>query len=130
MKNGSGIWGETYAEEQLKAEGYRILQRNYHSRWGEIALIAQKDGYLCFIEVKTRQEDPLVSGVEAVTAAKQRRILRTALCYLAENDGDLQPRFDLFEIYVRPAGGTETLAAVSHRHLRNAFEAGGEYALF
>lgn len=111
----SGTWGEHYAATCLEKDGYQILQRNYRSRWGEIDLIAQKAGYICFVEVKTRREDPWVSGIEAVTAAKQRRLIRTALCYLAERSIDLQPRFDLFEIYVRPAGGAGQLEAVSHR---------------
>lgn len=126
----SGAWGENYAAVCLEKKGYQILQRNYHSRWGEIDLIDQRDGFLCFVEVKTRQEDPLVSGTEAVTAAKRRRLIRTALCYLVENPANLQPRFDLFEICVRPADSPGEWTAVSHWHLENAFEAEGEYALF
>lgn len=49
-----GAWGETFASNFLQAKGYQLLERNYHSRYGEVDLIMIKDGTLTAVEVKTR----------------------------------------------------------------------------
>jgi len=54
MKN-MGLWGENKAVEFLKAKNYTILARNYHSRFGEIDIIARKQNTIIFVEVKTRK---------------------------------------------------------------------------
>lgn len=64
-----GRLGEEYAARLLEREGYRILSRNFHTRYGEIDLIAQKGEILAFIEVKTRAADSLSrSGGSRFTA--------------------------------------------------------------
>ena len=50
-----GLWGENKAVEFLKAKNYTILARNYHSRFGEIDIIARKQNTIIFVEVKTRK---------------------------------------------------------------------------
>ncbi len=96
----TGAWGEDQAAEYLQKQGYAVLCRNYHSRYGEIDLIAQKDSIIAFVEVKTRSKDALYSAAEAVTPAKQRKIILTALNYLEEYNADFQPRFDVCEVYL------------------------------
>lgn len=94
-KRSIGDRGETVVVNYLIKNGYEILERNWHSRYGEIDIIASKDEYLAFVEVKTRKKNSLVSGVEAVNFAKQNKIRLTGEKYLLDNPLELQPRFDL-----------------------------------
>lgn len=82
-KKKTGTLGEDLAEIMLLEKGYRILARNFRCRYGEIDIIALKNGVLAFVEVKTRLFKSCGSGAEAVTPAKMQRIRRCALCYMA-----------------------------------------------
>lgn len=114
----SGASGEDYAARLLAAGGYTILARNVHSRWGEVDIIAKTRDVLCFVEVKARRRNPVVTGAEAVSRTKQRKILRTALLYMQEHpELDLQPRFDVFTVETDGRGGI-----LSHEHLEGAFD--------
>ena len=118
MDNHSGKTGETYVADWLEQRGCRILCRNYHSRFGEIDIIAQDGGYLLFVEVKTRGGHCLGVPQEAVTASKQRKLVLTAAQYLSEHDSGLQPRFDVATVRTDKAG-----QAVSAEYFENAFDA-------
>ena len=121
MDNGSGAVGEDAAADYLAAKGYRIVERNYRTRFGEIDIIAESGQYILFTEIKTRQKDSMVSPFEAVTPAKQRRITKTALLYLQTHRVSLQPRFDVIGITMSEDGGSvQTIS-----HLENAFAAKG-----
>lgn len=96
----TGIYGENAAARYLVNGGYRILVRNYRSRFGEIDIISQKDGFIVFTEVKTRTENSLLLPREAVDRKKRERIVKTAMCYLAKTSSRLQPRFDVMEITI------------------------------
>lgn len=91
----SGAYGEKAAALWLEMLGWQIVERNYRSRFGEIDLIAERGGFLAFVEVKTRSKDALVSGEEAVDARKQQRLRLTAEYYLQRHATELQPRFDV-----------------------------------
>ena len=123
-----GRWGEDYAAEVLQNCGYTILARNFHSRAGEIDLIASDREYIAFIEVKTRQEGAQVPPGEAVTPAKQRKIVRTAYAYLIKNESDLSPRFDVIEVYFN---NKTDLKPQKLTHIKSAFEPDGrdDYSL-
>lgn len=95
MDQNTGRIGEDYAAEWLVCHGYSIVARNYHSRFGEIDIIAKDSQYIVFVEVKTRESGAMVLPVETVTRGKQRRIIQTALCFLRDSQTPLQPRFDL-----------------------------------
>ena len=95
-----GKSGEDRACSLLKKKGYKIVERNYMSRFGEIDIIAKKKEYLVFVEVKTRSEKTIALPRESVDSFKQEKIIRTAEIYLSENPTDLQPRFDVAEISV------------------------------
>ena len=69
-----GKKGEDIAESYLKERGFEILQRNFHSRFGEIDLVAIDENTLVFIEVKTRLSDKFGLPEEAVTPAKLKTI--------------------------------------------------------
>lgn len=94
-----GRYCEGICSNYLKKKGYNILEKNYHSRYGEIDIIAQDDKYLVFVEVKSRKEDTIVKGLEAVNNNKMIKIIKTAYQYLSQKDLNLQPRFDVCEIY-------------------------------
>ena len=93
-----GTLGEIRAEQILLEKGYVILARNYVSPGSEIDLIAGDGSVIVFVEVKLRT-GRFVSGREAVTPAKQRRICKGALHYLMRNGlMNRQARFDVIEI--------------------------------
>lgn len=102
---GKGVLGENIAANYLQQQGYIIRTRNFKSRFGEVDIIAEKDGFLCFTEVKTRGPGSYGRPMEAVTYQKQQRILKTAQYYLllhkTETELSLwQPRFDCVEIFL------------------------------
>jgi len=79
---GAGYDWERSAENALTARGYRILERNFRAKTGEIDFIAEENGVLCFVEVKGRSGTAFGGPADAVTLEKQRRIFRTAQLYL------------------------------------------------
>ena len=115
MDNSSGAAGENFAAEYLRKRGFKILRRNFHSRFGEIDIIACDPRYLVFVEVKTREKGSLVDPLEAVTVSKQRKIIRTAQLYLQQYPENLQPRFDVAAV-TAAHGIPESLS-----YLENAF---------
>lgn len=98
-KGKTGRRGEDEAARFLSGRGYRIVTRNFHSRYGEIDIIAENGDYIVFAEVKTRVKGSMLLPREAVDAKKQSRIIMTAKMYLSCHDiGKLQPRFDVIEV--------------------------------
>lgn len=95
MEHNSGPAGERYAARMLKKLGYKVIARNFRSRFGEIDIIAENRQYIIFVEVKTRKRDSMVSPLEAVTYSKQRKIILTAEAFLRSCPTNLQPRFDV-----------------------------------
>jgi len=94
-----GKAAENAAAEFLKAKGYKILERNYKNKFGEIDIIAQFKGVICFVEVKARHTLNLGVPQEAVTARKQRQICRVAVYYLKSNKLLERPaRFDVLAL--------------------------------
>lgn len=122
-----GAAGEVLAARFLREKGYTILGSNVHSRFGEIDIIAADREYIAFVEVKTRSEDALYAPREAVTEAKQRRILRTAALYLQQHETALQPRFDVIEVVT---GKDAPMQVVEINHLMGAYETEGLGAAF
>src|SRR2546422_11255168 len=82
-----GEEGERAAARFLEARGYRILERNYRTRRGEIDLIAEDGRILVFVEVKVRLDDRFGGPAAAITRAKQARIARLAQQYLVWRRG-------------------------------------------
>ncbi len=91
---------ETLACEYLTRHGYRILERNFRCRQGEIDIIARDGMYLVFLEVKYRRSGREGDPAEAVDARKQARILRTARYYMIHNHipDDTTCRFDVVTV--------------------------------
>lgn len=78
-----GARGESLAEKFFQQSGYSIIDRNYHCRFGELDLVAEKDGELALIEVKTRDNRNCGLAIESVTRAKKRKLLKAAYSWLA-----------------------------------------------
>ena len=116
-KQALGRFGEEQAARYLRKKGYTIFARNYRCRQGEIDIIARKKGVVVFVEVKLRKDADFAAAREFVTRSKQEKILKTASLWLSQNDCELQPRFDVIEVYA-PRGMD---GPVSIEHLEDAF---------
>ena len=95
-----GLFGEAETAKYLRKKGYTLLAHSYRCRFGEIDLIAEKKGMLCFVEVKLRSSDAHGLPREFVDARKQEKLRKTAQWYLAEKNLDVPARFDVAEITV------------------------------
>jgi len=100
-----GALGERLAAHHLEAKGYRIRARNYRCPAGEMDIVAEKDGCLAFVEVRTRRGHALGTPQESVTAAKQTRLVAVAQSYCQEHglEGTDQ-RIDVVAVEISPAG--------------------------
>ncbi len=122
-----GIAGEVIASRFLREKGYRVMSSNYHSRFGEIDIIAQDGKDIVFVEVKTRSDNAIMMPREAVTQEKQKKILRTAAMYIRAYPSNLQPRFDVVEVWVSEE---DPMVPVQIDHLISAYEAGDLHEAF
>ena len=94
-----GRKGEQMAAEALQEHGYRIVEQNFRCRYGEIDLIAEENGDLVFVEVKTRRGTTFGQPEEAVTLTKRRKLAQVASYYLdVHNAGDRSWRIDVVAI--------------------------------
>lgn len=84
-KRQMGTSYEIKAEAYLMQNGYKILERNFRNRQGEIDIIAKDKEYICFIEVKYRTTNDFGNPLEAVDFRKQNQIRKVALYYLMKN---------------------------------------------
>lgn len=105
QKDEFGRHGEQLATDHLEARGYRILDRNWRCSQGELDLVAEDDGTLVFVEVKTRSGIGFGDPAEAVTPRKLARIGRLAGAWCAEHrPRSRRMRVDVVGIVVRPGG--------------------------
>jgi len=81
-----GDLGERLAEQHLLAHGYTIRDRKSRTRYGEIDLVAEKDGLIAFVEVRTRRGARMGSAAESLSPAKQRRLVALAEAYVQDRD--------------------------------------------
>lgn len=100
-KREMGNKGEDAVCRYIEKYGYRIVERNFVCKKGEIDIIAENDDTIAFIEVKSRKEDSMVSGAEAVNYTKKMRIIKTAAYYTYKNPLTKQPRFDIAEVILK-----------------------------
>jgi putative endonuclease len=94
-----GRWGEALAAEYLRQNGFLIVASGWHSRFGEIDLVAENREFLCFVEVKLRKSAAFGQAGEFVDRRKQEKLRATAELYLVCHPTKRQPRFDVIEIY-------------------------------
>jgi len=100
-KNTLGEQGESIAAMRLQQHGYKIIIKNWRFKHKEIDIIAQKDGKIVFIEVKTRSNTFFEAPSEAVTIKKQKLLIEAANQYLILNQIDLESRFDVVSVIIR-----------------------------
>ncbi len=98
-----GKKGEKIAEKYLKKQGYKILERNFLVKGSEIDIIAEKNGEIHFVEVKTRAETTFGNPADAVTFYKKRAIIHGSKIYLMKNPKyfDYIISFDVCEIILK-----------------------------
>jgi len=111
-----GCLAEKEAAEFLKSKGYKLLEINYRTKFGEIDIIARENATICFVEVKARHCLDYGQPFEAVDFRKQSKIARAAAIYL-KNKGLIEKpcRFDVLSIFYK---GKDREIAL----FKNAFE--------
>ena len=111
-----GRMGEDVAADILKVAGYRIIERNYRCRGGEVDIVALDGKTVVFVEVKTRSSEEYGPPQLAVDGRKQRQLTRAAMTYLKEKRLLIwSARFDVVGIVVR--GKNHEV-----EHIKNAFD--------
>jgi len=112
--NELGEKGEFLAARYLEKKGYKICFKNWRSGKLEIDIIAEQDGFIIFIEVKTRESNFMGEPELAVTRKKQSQIIKAADAYFKETDCQLESRFDIIGIILNSK--TEKI-----NHIESAF---------
>ena len=113
-----GRWGEDAALDHLENAGYELIERNFHTRYGEIDLIMKIGTLVVFVEVKLRRHGYFASALEYVNRSKQMKLRKTAELWLQKTRCALQPRLDVIEVYTDLDSGNEEIRI---NHLVNAF---------
>ena len=116
LKREIGDIGENEATKYLKKNKYKILERNFRKKYGEIDIIAKKGENIAFVEVKTRKNDAFGRASEFVDWKKQERIKKTAFSYISEKELQGDFSFDIVEVYLEGKKVKEI------NHIINAFE--------
>ena len=113
-----GDFGERVAKAHLEAKGYRILATKFRCREGEVDIVAERDGVVAFVEVKTRRGDAMGAAVEAIDARKAARLLLAADAYGLDRPGLPEDRrIDLIAIDLDARG-----KVLSVEHIESAVE--------
>jgi putative endonuclease len=106
--------GEDHAARYLRSRGYRVLERNFRARSGEVDIIAEHKRALVFVEVKARSSDEFGQPRDAVTIWKQRRIVNAARSYAARlGGGERSIRFDIVEVFITPEGRVKKVELIA-----------------
>lgn len=113
-----GADAEEATARHLEAKGYRIRHRNFHSRYGELDLVAEDGDTVCFVEVRMRSSAAWGDPSQTVSRAKQRKVVKAALHYLFVHG--LEGRMVRFDV-VSVIGRGE---AAQVEHIPDAFDAG------
>src|SRR3972149_4012001 len=115
-----GDFGERIAAQHLLAKGYRIRERNFRTREGEIDIIAVKGDLLAFVEVRCRRGAAMGTAAESLTPAKQRRLVGLAEAYGQERENlPPQRRIDVIAVDLALDG-----RLLSLQHIEGAIWAG------
>ena len=116
-----GNAGEDFAAVCLQSKNYKILARNFRfGRNAEIDIIAEINGTIIFVEVKTRNNKRYGTPAEGVTFRKQQKIIKAATKFLQINNlFDRACRFDIFEVF---ANNNQDTGSWEYNHIENAFE--------
>ncbi len=83
----TGAQGEQIAANYLKRKGYRIRERNFRCREGEIDIVAEKGDFLVFVEVRTKTDTSFGTPEESITASKKDKLITLAQTYIETHTG-------------------------------------------
>ncbi|MDL9979962.1 YraN family protein [Microbacterium candidum] len=97
-KDDLGRAGEDRAADHLRAAGYRILDRNWRTRGGEIDIVAERGGVIAVVEVKTRSGDLFGDPLEAIDARKRARLWGLAAAWRSSHPDAGELRLDAIAI--------------------------------
>lgn len=115
-----GALGEEAAVQAIKKQGYKVIERNYRTKMGEIDIIAKDGEYICFIEVRLRKNNNFGSPADTIDMRKQQKIIRTAKYYaVTKKIYDTPMRFDAVLINAEPKDGK--LTNIKTEIIKNAF---------
>lgn len=94
-----GKYGEDRAVKFLRKSGYRIIERNFRNRLGEIDIIARDGEVITFVEVKSRQDNQFGSPLEAIDHRKMHQLGKVALSFIkARGLSEARCRFDVLAL--------------------------------
>jgi len=113
-----GLEAEELAARFLEARGWRIRARNWPCRYGELDVVAEREGIVCFVEVRMRSSAVWGDPAHTVSFAKQRRVVKAALHYLYAHE--LRGRMMRFDVISVVGRGTSAVV----EHIPGAFDAG------
>lgn len=117
-----GRSAEFHGAKFLKKNGYKILEKNYRTRFGEIDIIASKGDTISFVEVKYRKNNDFGAPEEFVDKRKQKKIIKTAVDYVMRKDiDDMNFSFDILS--VSPGKGKKLVFKL----IENGFEVDDEW---
>lgn len=118
-----GEYTESLACQYLENKGFKLIEKNFNCRLGEIDLIMMDNGSLVFVEVRYRRSNNFGSGAESVTAGKQVKLIKTASLYLQQHDkfNKYPSRFDVVSItgFIE----TDNMNKIDFDWIENAFGA-------
>ncbi|MCK4865475.1 MAG: YraN family protein [Gammaproteobacteria bacterium] len=114
---------ESLACEYLEKKGFKLLERNFNCRFGEIDLIMQDKDSLVFVEVRYRRSNNFGSGAESITAGKQSKLIKTASVYLQRHAklNKYSARFDV--VSITGSIDTNNINNINFDWIQNAFGA-------
>ncbi|MBI4437277.1 MAG: YraN family protein [Candidatus Omnitrophica bacterium] len=115
-----GKAGEILAQRFLQGKGYKILEKNFRCRFGEIDLVAKEGGEIVFIEVKSRNGTAFGFPEEQIPWKKRRRLIRLAQFYLKRRRKEEPTRIDVVTLLLHEGGGVQQVELI-----QNAISLGG-----
>ncbi|MFC1666609.1 YraN family protein [Candidatus Omnitrophota bacterium] len=118
----TGKRGEDLAVSYLKKQGYKIIEKNYKTKQGEIDIIGRHRGCVCFVEVRARNTRRFGLPEDSINRKKQTQIAKVALSYIKRFGLEEENcRFDVVSV--------ENVNSISPKLklLRNAFELVDQY---
>ncbi|ANF81420.1 YraN family protein [Acinetobacter sp. NCu2D-2] len=92
-----GQWAEQQARILLEQHGFHCVAQNFHSRYGELDLVVCNASELIFVEVKARAKTQYASAVESISILKQKKMLKTAYCFLQQHP-EFMPYYYRFDV--------------------------------
>lgn len=109
-----GDFGEAAAARYLEENGMEVTGRNFRTRGGEIDIVAEDNGTLVFVEVKTRSSEKFGYPSEAVDFNKIEHMKAAAEHYFRQHPTDGEIRFDVVEVEAVMVGGVPRLFKINH----------------